>query len=160
VLKYIGPILVVDEIAPSRHFYEDLLGQKVQYDFGVNVSFEGGFAIHLKSHFQPLLGDAAQFPIVQRAHDGDLVFETDEIETLCQGLKQAAVEFIHDIQEQPWGQRVIRLYDPAGHVVEIGETMEAVVGRYHRLGWPIERIREKTGMPAAFVEQAISDTAS
>jgi hypothetical protein len=40
MLKYIGPIIVVDDIGPARHFYERLLGQKVKYDFGVNVSFE------------------------------------------------------------------------------------------------------------------------
>jgi catechol 2,3-dioxygenase-like lactoylglutathione lyase family enzyme len=155
VLKFVGPNIVVDEIAPSRYFYERLLGQKVKYDFGVNVSFEGDFSIHLKSHLQALLGDATQYPVAKKAHNGQLIFETDEIETIYQGLKQAVVEFIHVIQEQPWGQRVMRLYDPDGYVVEIGETMEAVVWRFYRLGWSIDRIREKTGMPREFVEQVI-----
>ena len=147
MLKYIGPIIVVDDMAPARYFYEHLLGQKVKYDFGVNVAFEGDFAIHLRSHFQSLLGDVTQYPVAKKAHNGDWCFETDDIETLYQRLAQAAVEFIHVIQEQPWGQRVMRLYDPDGHIVEIGETMEAVVVRFHKLGWSIERIREKTGMP-------------
>jgi catechol 2,3-dioxygenase-like lactoylglutathione lyase family enzyme len=155
MLKYIGPIVVVDEIASSRYFYEHLLGQKVKDDFGVNVSFEGNFAIHLKSHFQSLLGDAMQYPVIKKTHNADLCFETDEIETICQGLEQEAVEFIHPIQEQPWGQRVMRLYDPDWHIVEIGETMDAVVLRYHDLGWSRDRIQAKTAMSREFVEQVI-----
>jgi hypothetical protein len=32
MLKCIGPILAVREIAPARHFYEALLGQTVWYN--------------------------------------------------------------------------------------------------------------------------------
>jgi len=49
----------------------------------------------------------------------------------------------------------MRLYDPDGHLLEIGETMEAVVWRLHQQGWSSARIREKTAMPAEFVEQAL-----
>ena len=113
MVKYMGPIVVVDEIAPSRFFYERLLGQKVKYDFGVNVTFEGDFSIHLQTHLQALLGDAIEHPVTRKAHSAELTFETDEIEALCQHLKDATVEFVHDIREQPWGQRVMRMYDPA-----------------------------------------------
>ena len=127
MLKYIGPLIIVDEIAPSRFFYEQILGQKVEYDFGHHVQFKGNFSIHLKSHFLTLLGDVNQYHATKKAHNGELYFETDNLETIYLGLKHAEVEFIHGIQEQPWGQRVIRLYDPDGHVIEIGETMDAAV---------------------------------
>jgi catechol 2,3-dioxygenase-like lactoylglutathione lyase family enzyme len=155
MMKYIGPLIVVDEIAPSRYFYEHLLGQKVKFDFGVNVAFEKDFSIHLKSHYQALLGEVTQYPVTKQAHNGELVFETDEIEAVYQILKQAAVKFIHAIQEQPWGQRVIRLYDPDGYVLEIGETMESTVWRLYKQGLSIERVCEITGMPREFVEQAV-----
>jgi catechol 2,3-dioxygenase-like lactoylglutathione lyase family enzyme len=125
MLKYISTLIVVEDLSASRFFYEQLLGQKVKADFGEDVVFEGEFAIHLKSHFQALLGGEAQYPITARANNGELYFETDEIETIQQRLKQAGIEFIHEIQLQPWGQRVMRLYDPDGHIVEIGEPMEA-----------------------------------
>jgi uncharacterized protein involved in outer membrane biogenesis len=60
---HVGLLIIVDEIAPSRHFYEQLLGQKVKFDFGPNVAFEGDFAIHLKPHLQALLGDVTQYPV-------------------------------------------------------------------------------------------------
>jgi catechol 2,3-dioxygenase-like lactoylglutathione lyase family enzyme len=142
MLKFDAPLIVVSDIARSRHFYEKLLGQKVKFDFGPNVPFEG-FSIHLKSHFQSLLGDAAQFPVIQKAHWGKLYFETDELEPIYQRLNIVGVEFIHPICEQPWGQRVMRLYDPDGHIVEIGETMESVVWRFYEQGFSIDRISEK-----------------
>jgi len=159
MLKFMGPLILVDEIAPSRHFYEQLLGLKVQYDFGVNVSFHGGLAIHLKSHFLELLGDAGNIPITPKAHDGDLVFETDDIDAVGQRLEQEGIEFLHAIREQPWGQRVMRLYDPDGHMLEIGETMQEVAWRFHQQGWSIESICVKTGMPGEFIEHAIQEHA-
>jgi len=54
-MKFICPLIVVDDIGVSRRFYEEVLGQRVLFDHGENVSFEGGFAIHLKSHFAGLV---------------------------------------------------------------------------------------------------------
>ncbi len=157
MVKFICPLIVVDEMAPSRHFYEELLGQKVKFDFVQNVTFEGDFAIHLKSHFQQLLGEAEHYPIVKKAHAGELYFETDDVEPLSRRLHDAGVEFIHGIREQPWGQRVMRFYDPDGHVVEVGESMEAVVWRFHRQGYALKEIVSKSSMPREFVEQVIRE---
>ncbi len=66
MLKYVSPLIVVEEMAGARHFYEQLLGQKVKFDFGPNVTFQGDFAIHLRSHFQSLLGDASSIPLQRR----------------------------------------------------------------------------------------------
>jgi catechol 2,3-dioxygenase-like lactoylglutathione lyase family enzyme len=159
MLKFDAPLIVVEEMARSRHFYEHLLGQKVKFDFGPNVPFEG-FSIHLKEHFQSLLGTAAQYPVTQKAHWGELYFETDELEPIYQRLNEAGVEFIHPVREQPWGQRVMRFYDPDGHVVEIGETMEAVVWRFHEHGLSIQLISEKSGMPREFIERVIKECKS
>lgn len=158
MLKFNASLIIVNDIARSRRFYEQLLGQKVKFDFGPNVSFEG-FSIHLKSHFQSLLGDVAEFPVTQKAHWGELYFETDELEPIFQRLNEADVEFIHPICEQPWGQRVTRFYDPDGHIIEIGETMEAVVWRFYEQGLSIDIIREKSSMPREFIEGVIKEHA-
>jgi uncharacterized glyoxalase superfamily protein PhnB len=157
MLKFVSPLIVVEDMARSRQFYEQLLEQKVKFDFGVDVAFEGDFTLHLKSHFQSLLGDASKYPITSKAHNGELYFDSDEIESTYQRLQAAGVEFIEAIQEQPWGQRAMRLYDPDGHILEIGEPMETTVQRFHRQGWSIERITEKTGMPREFIERAVKD---
>ena len=154
MLKYQGVLITVEDIAAARRFYEDCLQQKVGIDFGVNVSVEGGLAIHLKSHFQELLG-GEPFAAVKKAHDGELYFETDELTQVEQRVKEAGVEFIHPVREQPWAQRVMRFYDPDGHVVEVGETMESTVRRLFQEGNSVEAICRRTGMPKPFVEGAL-----
>ncbi len=160
MLKFICPLIVVDEIERSRNFYEQLLGQKVKYDFGQNVQFEGDFSIHLKSHYQSLLGDPNKYPVVRKSHWGELYFETDDLDAIYQSLKNVGVEFIQSIREQPWGQRMMSLYDPDSHIVEIGESMEAVVWRFHEKGLSIDLISEKSSMPREFVEGVIKESMS
>ena len=159
MLKFVSPLIVVDDMARSRQFYEQLLGQKVKFDFGVDVAFEGDFTIHLKSHFQSLLGDATKYPITTKAHNGELYFDAADLEAIYQRLQAAGVEFIEAIQEQPWGQRAMRLYDPDGHIIEVGEPLESTVQRFYRQGWSIERIAKKTGMPHEFIAGAIKERA-
>ncbi|RPI31145.1 MAG: glyoxalase/bleomycin resistance/dioxygenase family protein [Chloroflexota bacterium] len=154
-MKFVCPLIVVEDIAVSRRFYEDCLGQKVKYDFGVDVQFEGDFSIHQKAHFQSLLGEEGRFPVTPKSHAGELYFETDDVDAALLRLKQAGVEFIHAVREQPWGQRVMRLYDPDGHIIEVGESLESAVARLHEQGLSIDGISQKTGMPKEFVERVI-----
>lgn len=160
MLKFVAPLIVVENIALSRIFYEQMLGQTVKFDFGEDVQFEGDFSIHLRTHYQSLLGGEDAYPVTRKAHWGELFFETDELEAVQQRLSAANVKLVHPVREEPWGQRVIRLYDPDGHVIEIGESLEAVARRFHRDGQTAEWIMEKTGMPRDFVENAIFEDSS
>jgi catechol 2,3-dioxygenase-like lactoylglutathione lyase family enzyme len=158
MLKFICPLIVVNDMAVSRHFYEDILGLKVLYDLGQNVTFEGNFALHLKSHFQTYWETKRNTPLPVAAIKTPVncisrMMRLRRIsETAPGGCR------IHPCdREQPWGQRVIRLYDPDGHIIEIGESMEAVVRRLHAQGQPVEAISARTLMPPDFVRQAIGE---
>ena len=157
MLRFVCPLIVVENITNSRRFYERVLGQQVQYDFGENVTYQGDFAIHRRAHFQQLLGDPTHYPFIPRAHNGELYFEADDIEAVLSQLKRNSIEFIHELQEQPWGQRVMRFYDPDGHIIEIGEPMETVVWRFFKQGLSIREICERSSMPAEFVERVIKE---
>lgn len=154
--KFIGPLILVEDIARSREFYEKVLGQTVKFDFGEDVQFIGDFSIHLRAHFQSLLGGEGAYPVTRKANWGEFYFETDEIEAIEQRLHEAGMEFIHPVREQPWGERVLRVYDPDGHILEIGESLDAAARRFFRDGNTIEWIIEKIGMPREFVEQAVT----
>ena len=153
-LKYVCALIVVRDIKVARNFYENILGQKVKCDFGENVTFVGDFAIHLEEHYSKLLGEG-NHPILRNSHNFELYFETDQIDSILARLEENEVEFLHKIREQPWGQRVMRFYDPDFHIVEVGETMESVVLRYHKTGMSIEEIRNRTSMPIELVEKTI-----
>ncbi|MBT3362269.1 MAG: glyoxalase/bleomycin resistance/dioxygenase family protein [Chloroflexi bacterium] len=153
-MKFVCPLIVVDDIARSRKFYEEVLRQEVEYDFGENVQFKGAHAIHLKEHYRTLLG-GNDHEIAHKANNMELYFETDDVTGDYDRLKAANVDFVHELNEQPWGQRVVRFYDPDGHIVEIGETMQAVVLRFHQEGDSVEEICAKSCMPKEFVEMVI-----
>ncbi|AKB20185.1 glyoxalase/bleomycin resistance/dioxygenase family protein [Methanosarcina sp. WWM596] len=152
-MKFICPLIVVNNMEISRNFYEKVLDQKVQCDFGENVSFESGFAIHLKSHFSDLI-NINKKDIIQKSNNSELYFEEEDLDSFLQKLKDVdSIEYVHGIKDQPWGQRVIRFYDPDMHIVEVGEPMESVVKRFLSEGSSVEETAKRTLMPEEFVRQ-------
>jgi len=105
-MKFMGPIILVENLELSRNFYEKILNQKVIYDFGVNVSFEGGLAIHLRTHFEKIHKMKDLCKISYGSNSVELNFETEELDYIYNELKQLKVEFIHEMQEAPWGKGV------------------------------------------------------
>lgn len=152
-MKFICPLVVVEDIARSRKFYEVVLGQRVKFDFGENVTFEGDFAIHLRSHFQQLIDGK---PIQLGGNGYELYFEEDRVDEFAQKLKQHSVTFVHEVREQPWRQKVVRFYDPDGHIIEVGESMEYLSYRLHQEGMSVEAIAKATGLPKEFVKMGIA----
>lgn len=150
-MKFICPLIVVKDMNRARHFYEDILQQVVKYDFGENIQFEGNFSIHLENHFHALIDSVGNEVIQHKSNNFELYFESEDIVESEYKLKLAKVEFIHELTEQPWGQRVVRVYDYDGHIIEIGESLETVVSRYLEAGWDIEKISKKTSMPVEFI---------
>jgi catechol 2,3-dioxygenase-like lactoylglutathione lyase family enzyme len=53
------------------------------------------------------------------------------------------------------GQRVFRVYDPDGHIVELGEPMPVVILRFVSQGMSAEAIAQRTSMPVPIVQQII-----
>lgn len=152
-MKFICPLIVVNSMEVSRNFYEKVLGQKVQYDFGENVSFEGGFAIHLISHFSDLIS-INKNDIIQKSNNSELYFEEEDLDSFLQKLKAMdSIEYVHELKEQPWGQRVVRFYDPDMHIIEVGEPMGSVVKRLLSEGSSVEETSKRTLMPEEFVRQ-------
>jgi len=157
-MKFKGSLYTVKNIDVSKEFYQDLLGQKIKYDFGENVTFDGDFSIQESSHFANMI-TIDENTILSKSNNSELYFETDDIEEFIFRLKsyKNSVQLIHDILEHPWGQRVIRFYDPDFHIVEVGESMESVVLRLHSLGNSIKKISEITQHPEEFVINAIGN---
>lgn len=153
-MKYICPLVTVSDITVARIFYEKVLNQVVKYDFGENVTYHGDFAIHLKSHFADLI-DGKE--IKAQANNFELYFEEDELDQLVERLEQRDVEFVHELREQPWKQRVIRFYDPDKNIIEVGESLESVCKRLSRQGNSKDEIIEMVGVSGAFVEQTLCE---
>ena len=75
-MKFICALITVEDIERSKAFYQNVLNQKIKFDYGENVFFEGDFAIHLKSHFQNLINGKE---IKSYSNAFELYFETDSL---------------------------------------------------------------------------------
>jgi len=152
-LKFICTLITVADIKKSRYFYENVLGQKVEADFGENVSF-GGFAIHLRPHFKMLIDNKE---IVVGGNNFELYFEYDNIVQIVEILKSEEVEFVHELREQPWKQLVVRFYDPDKNIIEIGESLEYLTFRLYQQGNSFDEISKMTGLNIEFIKNTITN---
>ena len=150
-MKFKCPLIVVSDISRSRKFYEEVLSQTVKYDFGDNITFEGDFAIHEKQHFSRMV-KIEEAEIQFNTKNSELYFEEENIEIFIEKLREyAGINYLHDLIEHPWGQRVIRFYDPDLHIVEVGECMKSVIIRFLSEGYSIKETSEITQHPVELV---------
>lgn len=114
-------LFVVNDIEISKRFYEELFGLKVITDLGENVILTEGLVLQQKNVWEEGIRKEISFG----GHDAELYFEETDIEGFLAKVKNSEleVEFVGDTLEHPWGGRVIRLYDPDRHVIEIGERV-------------------------------------
>ncbi|MBU1013487.1 MAG: VOC family protein [Bacteroidetes bacterium] len=151
-MKYVCPLITVSDMKLSRDFYENLLDQKVKYDFGESVTFHGDFAIHLQVHYKNLIDNRE---IKSGGNNFELYFESDTIELIVEKLKKNNILFVHELREQPWRQKVVRFYDPDKNIIEIGETLEHLSFRLRNEDLSFEQISMITNMPIDFVIDSI-----
>ena len=152
-ITYQSAVLFVEDIARSRQFYEGVLGQTVDMDFGPNVGYKGGFAIWQIDAVNQVIFGAPDHVSAPLGHNNvELYFEADDLATVSETLARAGVPFVQPIHEQPWGQRALRVADPDGHIIEFAEPMPVVIKRMLEGGATVEAIAERSSMPLAEVQ--------
>lgn len=127
--------------------------QEVGLDHGECVAYRSGFSIWLASHARNLVLKGHGGALPAGGGPFELYFEADDVAAARDRVLGSGAALVHDIEEQPWGQRVFRAYDPDGHVIELAEPMEAVVKRYLALGLSAEEAARRSSMPVEFVRQ-------
>lgn len=153
-IQFQSAVIFVKDIQKSRQFYEGVLGQTVMIDHGPNVGFEGGFALWEASHAHQIIGKQTDGSKLGQ-NNLELYFESAELDAVITMLTEAKSSFVHDVHEQPWGQRVLRVYDPDEHIVEVGEPMPVVIMRFAGQGMNAIEIAERTSMPIEIVTQIL-----
>ena len=147
-------LLVTADMAAARKFYEEALGQQVESDLGANVSFKGGFALQSRESWEGLTGKRVEQPR-DGQEDFELYFENPDFDAFVKHLEGFPIRYAHAVREQPWGQRVVRFYDPDGHLIEVGEDMACAVRRMAGEGMDAADICRRTMYPSAFIEAAL-----
>jgi catechol 2,3-dioxygenase-like lactoylglutathione lyase family enzyme len=156
--QFRSAVLFVKDMAASRRFYEDLLGQQVEMDFGANVGYVGGLALwDIKAVFEVVYQRPPEADTALGRNNLEVYFEIDDLDAAQQALTAAGVRPVHPIIEQPWAQRALRVYDPDGHIIELAEPMPVVVRRLQAGGMSKEQIQARTAMPLPAIEQMLAE---
>jgi len=148
-------VLLVADVEKSKRFYSMVLGQRIVFDFGRNVVFEGGLAIWDRDYALDIIFKEKRKAFHVGTDSAEFYFETRDLEKLFERLSKEEVEFIHSIREEPWGQRVFRVFDFDGHILEFAESMESVVLRLEGLGLDVDEIASKSKMPLDFINSIL-----
>lgn len=154
-MKFCSPLLVVTNMERSRAFYREVFGLRVISDFGANITFTGGLSLQTKESWENFIHKPAD-EIMFGGNDAEMYFEEDNLDAFLvrlDGLE--GIEYVHPLQEHGWGQRAVRIYDPDGHIIEIGESMRVVCKRFLDEGMTPEQVAERTQMPERFIRNCM-----
>ena len=140
-MKHVCMLISVADINAARKFYEDLFGLEVFQDYGRNIAFTCGLA--LQQDFDWLV-DLPKEKILKKSNNAEIVFEEQDFDGFLNKLKEYPdIEYLGEVIEHSWGQRVIRFYDLDGHIIEVGEDMKMVIKRFLASGMIIEEVSVK-----------------
>lgn len=151
-MRYIATLLAVRDMAASIRFYQEVLGLEVLQDFGANVTLTGGIALQTLETWREFIGGKA---VTLPGHEGELYFEEGDMDGFLERLKALPVSYVHPPLEHRWGQRVVRFYDPDGHIVEVGEDMTQVVRRFAAGGMTPEQVAKRMDVSVDYVRECL-----
>ena len=121
-MKLKNVLIVVSDIEVSKRFYEELFGLKVITDFGENVILTEGLVLQQKDVWQ----DGIKKEVAFGGHDAELYFEESDMDGFLEKISKTEFTIDYVGEQTPdhqWGGRVVRIYDPDRHVIEIGEAV-------------------------------------
>ena len=140
-MKYVCTVISVADIGTARKFYEELFGVEVYQDYGKNIAFSCGLA--LQQDFDWLVSIPKE-KVLKKSNNAEVVFEEQDFDGFLNRLKEyPEIEYLGEVIEHSWGQRVIRFYDLDGHLIEVGEDMKMVVRRFLNTGMTMEEVSER-----------------
>lgn len=154
-MKYSCTVISVSDIKLSRKFYEDLFGLKLYQDYGINISFTCG--ISLQQEFDWLV-NLPKNKILKCSNNIELCFEEEFFDNFLEKLKNyPKIEYLNDVIEHSWGQRVVRFYDLDGHIIEVGESMKTVINRFLVDGLSMKEISKKMDASVEDLEKLLNN---
>lgn len=149
-MKLKNILIVVNNIERSKAFYKELFGLEVIADFGENVILTEGLVLQEKKLWEKFIERKVELG----GNDTELYFEENDLDRFLKKLEKCnfAIEYLNKCIEHDWGQRIIRIYDPDKHVIEVGESLEYVARRFLKAGMTVEQAAEKTQLPLSQIE--------
>lgn len=155
-MKYSGTLLCVSDIKRAKEFYETLFGCEVGMDLGVHVAFTNGVFLQQEDSWLEFIHQNRN-ALSYGGNDAELYFDEPDIDAFVRKLDASHVELVHPLKEHGWGQRVVRLYDPDRHIIEVGEHMGVVARRFMANGMSREEAAKRMDVPLAMLDAFLAE---
>lgn len=111
-------LIVVKDIEKSKKFYKDLFGLSIVLEQEGNVILTEGLVLQETKIWKSVI----QKDILWKNHATELYFEEKNMDEFVKKLEgySEPIEYVNTVIEYPWGQKVVRFYDPDGNLIEVG----------------------------------------
>ena len=110
-------LICVKDIEASKRFYKELFGLSVILDGDCNVMLTEGLVLQEKSTWEQELNQKVIF----ESHTTELYFEENNMDEFVEKVKQyiPKIKIVTPYEELEWGQKILRLYDLDGNLIEV-----------------------------------------
>jgi len=155
-MKLKNILFVVSDMERSKAFYKELFGLEVIADYDGNVVLTEGLVLQDAAIWKKFIDRDVTF----NGNDAELYFEENDMDGFLRKLDswEGTIEYGNRLMEHDWGQRVVRIYDPDHHMIEIGESLDYVAKRFLASGMSVEETAWKTQMALGRVEELAKET--
>ena len=111
-------LIVVNDMDRAIRFYKEIFGLQVILDQDGNVIMSEGLVLQDAKIWQRFLNKE----LIPNNNMTELYFEESDIEGFVKKLEESdfEIEYVNELMEHSWGQKVIRFYDPDGNLIEVG----------------------------------------
>lgn len=146
-------VLITADFEKMKSFYQNILQQQIEFDFGNCIGFKNGLTIWKLKEEYPIAQKLGRTFDPSGNKNLEICFETDDFAHVVETLQKHEITYLHDVAEEVWGQQTIRFYDPENNLIEIGETIPCFVKRFYNQGMSIEDVSKRTSVPIEIVSK-------
>lgn len=154
IMKFKNSVLIVEDMKQSIDFYKNILGLVVLKDLRGYCILSSGIILQSKETWKDMIRKKDD-EIITYNHAFVQCYETEDIDLFMEILNDNNIPLIHPLKEWNYGQRIVRFYDPDGHVIEVGESLKKVVRRNLNRGLSLEEIAKSIGLSVDYIKETI-----
>ena len=117
-------LIVVNDMERAIRFYKDIFGLQVILDQDGNVIMSEGLVLQDAKIWQDFL----KRELIAKNNMTELYFEEPDIEGFVKKIEESdyEIEYVNELMEHSWKQKVVRFYDPDGNLIEVGTPIGAI----------------------------------
>lgn len=120
-MKLKNVLMVVKDIEKSRQFYHDLFGLEMVLDNNGTMILTEGLVLQEEKIWKDTLG----IDVISKSNSCELYFEESDLEAFAQKLENLYpnIQYVTELLECSWGQKLMRFYDLDGNLIEVRTPM-------------------------------------